>query len=344
MKKISVLIVIIILLGTSYFIYAKSSCVTPYQGIFVITKDSSGTLSDAKQCRYVGWRKSTYSKALENKNTYKNSTYGFTFEYPNGWVLDHEEQNRLVLKDAITSEKYKNVPSEGVTPINIIFEKNSDTPTSWAKNQKIINTYIGVVRNPTTKSLDSIDTSKVVSAYKFEAINEINEIPGVAFRKYDMNYAIIGLNEAAVKSILSSMAFEEINSVEQEYTKNEKAERITINSLIASWKTVSKTFSVKAGESGSFNLPDKIQFISSDTMLVHYDDGLIDHMSVVRMKGNSFVELKNVGVMSLLPNDSWLELVKKYGDVNYRGQNYQNYDGKGWVNVPENIFVVHLPA
>src|ERR1035437_5740686 len=56
-----------------------------------------------------------------------------------------------------------------------------------------------------------------------------------------------------------------------------------IQQLLASWKSTQSAFSVKAGESGTYNLPDKIQFISADTMLVHYDDGLVDHISVLHL-------------------------------------------------------------
>jgi hypothetical protein len=126
-------------------------------------------------------------------------------------------------------------------------------------------------------------------------------------------------------------------------TSQETRERATIDSLIASWRSVSKTFSSKAGESGNFNNPDKIQFISSDTMLVHYDDGLVDHISVVQKKDNSFVELKNIGVKSVIPLDSWVELVKTYGDIHYRPMNY-HFDVNKWVLVPENTFVVYRAA
>lgn len=112
-----------------------------------------------------------------------------------------------------------------------------------------------------------------------------------------------------------------------------------IQQLLASWKSTQSAFSVKAGESGTYNLPDKIQFISTDTMLVHYDDGLVDHISVLQLKNDIFTELKNVGVMSTMPLDQWQTLVSTYGDVNYPFSNYQSSDYKTFVKVSGNIFV-----
>ncbi len=63
MKKILVIIILIILLVVAYFVYAKTTCMKPYQEIFVISKDSSGVTSDAKQCKYAGWQ-SRYSKPV----------------------------------------------------------------------------------------------------------------------------------------------------------------------------------------------------------------------------------------------------------------------------------------
>ncbi len=61
MKKFLITIITIILLIAGYLVYAKSTCTTPYQEIFVIIKDSSGTMfiktiSDVKKCEYVGWK------------------------------------------------------------------------------------------------------------------------------------------------------------------------------------------------------------------------------------------------------------------------------------------------
>lgn len=63
MKKFLVIIILIILLIAGYFVYAKSTCKIPYQEIFVISQDSSGIISDAKQCKYTGWQ-SRYSKPV----------------------------------------------------------------------------------------------------------------------------------------------------------------------------------------------------------------------------------------------------------------------------------------
>jgi hypothetical protein len=112
-----------------------------------------------------------------------------------------------------------------------------------------------------------------------------------------------------------------------------------IQQLLASWKTTQSAFSVKAGESGTYNLPDKIQFISADTILVHYDDGLVDHISVLQFKNDIFTELKNIGVMSTMPLDQWQTLISTYGNVNYPFSNYQSSDYKTFVKVSRNIFV-----
>ncbi len=63
MKKLSIIIILIGLLIVLYFVYAKLTCKTPYQEIFVISRDESGVISDAKQCKYAGW-KSRYSKPV----------------------------------------------------------------------------------------------------------------------------------------------------------------------------------------------------------------------------------------------------------------------------------------
>lgn len=112
-----------------------------------------------------------------------------------------------------------------------------------------------------------------------------------------------------------------------------------IQQLLASWKSTQSAFSVKAGESGTYNSPDKIQFISADTILVHYDDGLVDHISVLQFKNDTFTELKNVGVMSTMPLDQWQTLVSTYGNVNYPFSNYQSSDYSSFVKVSGNIFV-----
>jgi hypothetical protein len=112
-----------------------------------------------------------------------------------------------------------------------------------------------------------------------------------------------------------------------------------IQQLLASWNLTQSKFSLKAGESGTYNLPDKIQFISTDTMLVHYDDGLVDHISVLQFKNDTFTELKNVGIMSTMPLDQWQTLVSIYGNVNYPFSNYRSSDYKTFVKVSGNIFV-----
>jgi uncharacterized protein YxeA len=63
MKKIIVTIIVVVVLAGVYIVYTKTNCLKPYQEVFVISQDSSGTISDAKQCKYVGWH-SRYSKPL----------------------------------------------------------------------------------------------------------------------------------------------------------------------------------------------------------------------------------------------------------------------------------------
>jgi uncharacterized protein YneF (UPF0154 family) len=126
----------------------------------------------------------------------------------------------------------------------------------------------------------------------------------------------------------------QVNTVSQTPSENE-----LIQKLLTSWKTVQLSFSSKAGESGTFNAPSKIQFISSDTMLVNYDDGLVDHVSVVRYKNNSFTELKNVGVMSTMSMTQWQGIVSTYGNAGYAYSNYQSSNYKNFSKVSSNIFV-----
>jgi hypothetical protein len=95
-----------------------------------------------------------------------------------------------------------------------------------------------------------------------------------------------------------------------------------IENLRTSWLITQNSFSVKAGESGTYNKPNKVQFISKDTLLVHYDDGLVDHTSILKYKNGAFNELKNVGVLSNFPLSEWQVIVKTYGDQNFSPINY----------------------
>lgn len=112
-----------------------------------------------------------------------------------------------------------------------------------------------------------------------------------------------------------------------------------INKLLENWKEVQSKFFIKAGESGTYNAPDKLQFISSDTLLVHYDDGLADHNSVLQFKDDSFVELSFIKnkVRDKIPGDAWKEIVNQYGDKNYSIANYIIDSGVS-KKVMDNIF------
>ncbi len=95
MKKILIIITLTILVTALYFVYAKSTCMKPYQEIFVISKDSSGVISDAKQCKYSGWN-SNRSKPLisvtdENLKTYTNIKFGYKIKYPADWQVGEEK-------------------------------------------------------------------------------------------------------------------------------------------------------------------------------------------------------------------------------------------------------------
>lgn len=120
-----------------------------------------------------------------------------------------------------------------------------------------------------------------------------------------------------------------------------------LSHLLISWLTTQSKFSVKAGEGGIYNGPTKVQFISNDTMFVYYDDGLVDHISVLRYGNSVFVELKNIGVMSAMSLTEWQALVKIYGNQNFTPSNYTtgiSRNGKyveyeELTKVSENIFV-----
>ncbi len=132
-----------------------------------------------------------------------------------------------------------------------------------------------------------------------------------------------------------------------EVSNYDASENKTVSDLLSSWITTQSKFTVKAGESGTYNQPDKVQFISADTLLVHYDDGLVDHISVLGYENGAFTELKNVGVMSTMTLDAWQELVAVYGDSKYPESSYTTNilrNGKGiefpeLTKVPENVFV-----
>lgn len=128
---------------------------------------------------------------------------------------------------------------------------------------------------------------------------------------------------------------------------SEANENKIVSDLLSSWIATQAKFAVKAGESGTYNQPDKIQFVSANTLLVHYDDGLVDHISVLRYENSLFTELKNVGVMSTMSQDAWQALVNAYGDNKYPASSYTTNilrNGKGiefteLTKVPENVFV-----
>gem|GEM_PF-6612242 len=116
-------------------------------------------------------------------------------------------------------------------------------------------------------------------------------------------------------------------------------ENEVIQLLLSSWKATQSKFVAKAGESGTFNAPSKIQFIAADTMLINYDDGLVDHISILQFQDNSLVELKRVGTMMRLTQSEWQALVKTYGDPAYPVSNYESSDYALFTKVAGNIFV-----
>jgi hypothetical protein len=120
-----------------------------------------------------------------------------------------------------------------------------------------------------------------------------------------------------------------------------------LSDLGTSWVVTQSKFSSRAGESGTYNQPDRVQFISEDTLLVHYDDGLVDHISVVRYENGAFTELKKFGAASTMSIGAWQMLVKDYGDQDFSAISYATSilrNGK-MVNfqtltrVSENVFV-----
>ena len=129
------------------------------------------------------------------------------------------------------------------------------------------------------------------------------------------------------------------NTAPAQQVSQAPSENQIIQALLVNWKSTQAEFSLKAGESGTFNPPSKIQFISADTMLVYYDDGLVDHVSVVQYKNGIFVELKNVGVMSTMSQSQWQSLVSTYGNSVYDFSNYQSSDYKTFTKTSTNIFV-----
>lgn len=112
-----------------------------------------------------------------------------------------------------------------------------------------------------------------------------------------------------------------------------------IQRILSSWTATQKTFVSKAGESGVYNPPSKIQFISPDTTLINYDDGLVDHISVLQFKDNAFKELKHIGMMNKMSSDQWKGLVSSYGSANFEVGNYESGDHKSFTKVSRNIFV-----
>jgi hypothetical protein len=127
---------------------------------------------------------------------------------------------------------------------------------------------------------------------------------------------------------------QQVNSAPQVLSEDEVIER-----LLSSWKITQSKFSIKAGESGTYNSPTEIQFISADTMFIHFDDGLVDHISLLQFKDNSFTELKLVGTMSIMSQTEWQDLVNMYGSEGYEVTNYELHTIGEIVKVPNNVFV-----
>ena len=125
------------------------------------------------------------------------------------------------------------------------------------------------------------------------------------------------------------------------------SEDVLIKQLLSSWITVQSNFLLKAGESGIYNQPSKVQFIANDTFIIYYDDGLVDHISILQFKNGAFIELKNVGVMSAMPLNEWQTLVSLYGNQNFSVSNYttsilrngQLVNYEELTKVSENVFV-----
>jgi hypothetical protein len=116
-------------------------------------------------------------------------------------------------------------------------------------------------------------------------------------------------------------------------------ERSMVNMLLKNWTDFQSRFAVKAGESGTYNQPNKIQFIAPETVLVHYDDGLNDAISILRFYKSAFLEIKQLGSIDTLPEEKWKAIVKAYGDPNYIIQNFEEGIASSMIKVSENIFV-----
>lgn len=117
------------------------------------------------------------------------------------------------------------------------------------------------------------------------------------------------------------------------------SEDAIVKRLISGWKPTQSRFSRKAGESGTYNSPDRVQFIAPNVLLVHYDDGLVDLLSVLQFNEGTFSETEVLGSMSRMPSEQWKAVVQIYGDPNYSPQNYEEGIYPNLVRVPENVFV-----
>ncbi len=120
-----------------------------------------------------------------------------------------------------------------------------------------------------------------------------------------------------------------------------------LSRVLSNWKQIQIQLTPKAGESGTFNQPTKIQFITRDIFFVYYDDGLVDHISLLKYANGSFMEIQYFGVMSTFSEQSWKSLIGIYGNDSYHISNYTTgisrngtyIDFKSLTKVPENVFV-----
>lgn len=132
------------------------------------------------------------------------------------------------------------------------------------------------------------------------------------------------------------------------FKQTSQKEELVIKNLIQNWKDFEKTISNRPVLGAtSWNYPTIVQIISSDKLLLEYDDGHIVKYSVVEYKKNGGVTfVEDVGKLNELSSDDWNLVLLKYGNSSGRPITFEykpsssgaivNYED--WKIVDENPF------
>lgn len=132
------------------------------------------------------------------------------------------------------------------------------------------------------------------------------------------------------------------------------SEEAVVSNLVSNWQTFEKTIPDRPVLGATdWNYPSIIQIISSDKLLVEYDDGHIVKYSVVSYAGkNNFAFVENVGKVNELSSDDWNLVELKYGNTSGAPVTFKHSppvlggtpNASDWKKVNENPFTGSAPV